>query len=586
MKAGPWRFYLEYYRGSGLALVAAAGLSVLQSLLVLPIAYLVRRIFDRALPDRDAGLLLAASGAIVVIFLAEAGLMLGARSLSLRTTKRAIRNILDDIVARVYAFSRTHYAGANRSGWQTEIVQGTLRLDIMSNALIVQFLPAAVASLGLSAVLITLDARLFLFLLIPTVGLFIGHRWNGGRLRKKIRAYHQVFETFSTRILTILNILDLTHARDMEAEETEAQRALHEELQRKSQDQAWFNAFYQTVQRTMLVSGGAIILIVGGRGVLSGRMTVGSLLSFFAGAGLLRNSLLTLTGAIPQILEGREALDPLLQFFDMETTKTYGGRGRGYQLADFDGAIDLQKVHFCHAERPLLRGVSLSIRPGEIVGLTGPNGSGKSTIGHLILGFYAPQVGSVCAGGLPYEELDLRHLRRFIGFVPQEPLLFPGTIAENISYGDRSSGRESMVRAAEWASCRDFIERLPQGYDTRFEDPCSSLSGGELQKISIARAMAGRPRFLLLDEPTNHLDSASIARFKRHLRILNPRPAILLISQDSSILEEADRVLELCDGRISEVRASAGNAATISIKVVKGGKKDGPEEGVSEPEEP
>jgi ABC-type bacteriocin/lantibiotic exporter with double-glycine peptidase domain len=302
----------------------------------------------------------------------------------------------------------------------------------------------------------------------------------------------------------------------------------------------------------MVVSGGAIILVVGGRAVLDGRMTVGSLLSFFAAAGLLRNYVLTLTGVIPQILEGREALGPLLRFFEEEGEEMHGDSGRGKDRGDFDGAVELEDVHFRYGERPLLEGVRLAIRPGEIVGLTGANGSGKSTIGYLIMGFYAPQSGRICAGGRPYEEWDLRHLRRSIGLVPQEPVLFPGTIAENIAYGQSGTGRERILRAADWASCREFIERLPQGFDTRFEDPGASLSGGELQKISIARAVAGRPCFFLLDEPTNHLDPGSICRFKQRLRALEPQPAVLLISQDRSALEGADRILELRDGRIVE----------------------------------
>jgi ABC-type multidrug transport system fused ATPase/permease subunit len=550
MKNGPWKFYLGYYRGSGPALAAAAGLSVLQSLLVLPVAYLVRMIFDRAFPEQDTALLLTATGAIVAVFLAEAGLTLGARSISLRTTKLAIRRIRDDIIGRIYTLPRTRYASADRRQWQARIVQGTLRIDIMSNAFIVQFLPAAVAGLGLSLILIALDARLFMFLLLPAAAGLVGHRILSKRLKMKIRAYHSVFEVFSKRVLTLLHILDLTHARAMENKEAEAQRDLHAELKRKSQSQAWSNAFYQNIQRSLIVSGGAVILFVGGQAVLTGRMTIGGLMSFFAAAGLLRNSLLTLTSVIPQILEGREAMEPLMRFFEPDEKEPQAGFFKGSYRGECDGSIDLEDIHFRYRDRPLLEGVTLSIRPGEIVGLTGPNGSGKSTIGYLVMGFYAPQKGRIKACGRPYETWDLRHLRRFIGHVPQDPVLFPGTIAENIAYGESITDRERIVQAAEWASCREFIERLPEGFNTHLKDPAVILSGGELQKISLARAVGGRPRLLLLDEPNNHLDPVSLARLLMNLKRMEPCPAILLISQNRSVLESADNLLELQDGRI------------------------------------
>ncbi len=176
---------------------------------------------------------------------------------------------------------------------------------------------------------------------------------------------------------------------------------------------------------------------------------------------------------------------------------------------------------------------------------------------NLMLGFYRPCQGRVYADEHPLDDLDLVHLRRQIGVVTQDPMIFPGTIAENIAYGCPDADTEHIVRAAQTATAHKFITHLPQGYDTFVGEAGMLLSGGQRQRLAIARALLRRPALLLLDEPTNHLDDASVRRLLRNLRELRDAPAIVVISHNPYVVREAQHLYVLREGRIVASRDAA-----------------------------
>jgi ABC-type bacteriocin/lantibiotic exporter with double-glycine peptidase domain len=214
----------------------------------------------------------------------------------------------------------------------------------------------------------------------------------------------------------------------------------------------------------------------------------------------------------------------------------------------------------------VVRDVNLELRPGSSVAIVGPNGAGKSTVLYLILGFYRPLRGALRADGAAYDRLDLVELRRGIGVVMQHPTFFAGTVRENITYGYPEATDEEIAVAARLALADEFIQALPQGYDTPIGEGGLLLSGGEVQRIAIARALLRKPKLLILDEPTNHLESAAIHRLLDHLAALEPRPGVLIISHDREVLRYADVVHRLEDGTLSEFSLPAAvPAATVAM---------------------
>jgi ATP-binding cassette subfamily B protein len=222
-------------------------------------------------------------------------------------------------------------------------------------------------------------------------------------------------------------------------------------------------------------------------------------------------------------------------------------------LASVKGEIDLRGVQFRYGNRAVLRGVDLTIAPGEMIGLVGHSGSGKSTLVNLICRFYDVSDGSIRIDGVDIRSLPLAEYRRHIGLVLQEPFLFFGTIAENIAYGKPDASREEIIAAARAAHAHEFILRLPRGYDSLVGERGQGLSGGERQRISIARALLIDPRILILDEATSAVDTQTEQEIQKALDNLVRGRTTIAIAHRLSTLREADRLVVMDRGQIVEI---------------------------------
>lgn len=217
------------------------------------------------------------------------------------------------------------------------------------------------------------------------------------------------------------------------------------------------------------------------------------------------------------------------------------------------GAVEFRDVQFRYGTRPILRGVNLQIRPGEMIGLVGPSGAGKTTLINLVCRFHDVSEGAVLIDGHDVRQLALEDYRRNIGIVLQEPFLFYGTIAENIAYGRPDATRERIVSAAKAARAHEFILRQPDGYDSFVGERGMSLSGGERQRISIARALLIDPAILILDEATSAVDTETEREIQLALENLTRGRTTIAIAHRLSTLRRADRLVVLEHGRVTEI---------------------------------
>ena len=218
------------------------------------------------------------------------------------------------------------------------------------------------------------------------------------------------------------------------------------------------------------------------------------------------------------------------------------------------GLVEFDDVTFGYpdAERPAVAGVSFRIEPGKYVAVAGPSGSGKSTLANLLIGFIRPQSGRILIDGVDVETLDYRSVRRFISVVPQESVMFEGSVADNVCYGDAEVTPEALESALRDANAWDFVQALPEGVDTDVGPRGFTLSGGQKQRLAIARALLRNPRILVLDEATSALDTESEALVQQALTRLMAGRTTFVIAHRLSTIKEADRIFVLDDSRLVE----------------------------------
>jgi ATP-binding cassette subfamily B protein len=286
--------------------------------------------------------------------------------------------------------------------------------------------------------------------------------------------------------------------------------------------------------------------------VLTEAMSMGDLVAFLLYTLNVAVSLTTLSGLYADFMRATGASARVFELLDRHPAIE---RDDGKDLGIVRGEVHLRDVRFAYPTRSdvaVLDDIDLKIAPGEVVALVGPSGAGKSTIASLLLRLYDPERGDVLLDGRPITELDPRSLRRAIGIVSQEPILFATTIAENIRYARPEASLEDVRAAAEAANAAHFIEEFPEGYDTAVGERGVRLSGGQKQRIAIARALLKNPAILVLDEATSALDAENEHLVQEALDRLMEGRTTVVIAHRLSTIQGADRVVVLEDGRVRE----------------------------------
>jgi subfamily B ATP-binding cassette protein MsbA len=296
----------------------------------------------------------------------------------------------------------------------------------------------------------------------------------------------------------------------------------------------------------------ALILWFGGREVLDGRLSGGQLIGFLVYGVTLAGALGSLVNLYTSVQEALGATKRVFQILDTEPDLIDAPNAKTLEKAE--GRISFQNVNFSYEERQeVLHEINLDIAPGEIVALVGPSGAGKSTIFNLIPRFYDPSSGQLCMDGVDVRTVTQASLREQIGVVPQETLLFGGSIRENIRYGRLSATESEIIEAAKAANAHDFIMELPDQYDALVGERGIRLSGGQRQRVAIARAILKDPRVLLLDEATSSLDSESEHLVQDALARLMQNRTTVIIAHRLSTIKIAHRIAVLDKGKIIEL---------------------------------
>jgi subfamily B ATP-binding cassette protein HlyB/CyaB len=316
-----------------------------------------------------------------------------------------------------------------------------------------------------------------------------------------------------------------------------------------------FNAVVGLMGQLTMAITTIVILWVGANLVLSHELTIGQLVAFNALVGSVMSPLMGLIGLWDEVNEVGVAMERLGDVLDLPPEQKPEEATSRIALPDLRGEIRFENVFFRYGgrERPyVLENVSLEIGAGELVAIVGQSGSGKSTLAKLLVGFYPPSEGHIYADGYDLSLIDKDFYRSQIGYVMQSNLLFSGTIADNIALGEQNPDRRRIVEAAKLADAHGFITALPLGYEQVVGERGMGLSGGQVQRLCIARSLYRDPRLLILDEATSALDSESESNVLKNLSEIQEGRTVIVIAHRLSTVMYADKILVLYDGSIVE----------------------------------
>jgi subfamily B ATP-binding cassette protein MsbA len=294
----------------------------------------------------------------------------------------------------------------------------------------------------------------------------------------------------------------------------------------------------------------ASIIWVGGYSVIRGELTPGTFFSFMAAFLMLYAPIRDLSKINLEIQEGMAAATRVFDLLD--TTSEIQEEEGAISLLPISKGIDFKKITFKYDEESVLKDISLQVRVGEVIALVGMSGAGKTSLVNLLPRFYDVESGQILIDEYDIRKVTLKSLRDQIGLVTQQTILFNDTVRNNIAYGSLKCSDQEIIKAAKAANAHDFIQRLPQGYDTIIGEQGVKLSGGERQRISIARALLKNAPILILDEATSSLDSDSETEVQKALEELMKGRTVFVIAHRLSTIRHAHRIVVLSEGRIVE----------------------------------
>ncbi|MGV9273137.1 ABC transporter ATP-binding protein [Streptomyces griseosporeus] len=447
-------------------------------------------------------------------------------------------------------------------GYHSRVSAGVLQAKVVRDVETVEQMVQQTAELGLGAttvligglVIIAVRTPEFLpvfLVVVPAAALLVA------RLRARLRTHNEHFrhevETLSSRVTEMTRLIPVTRAHGLEGKALHRMDRTLRRLLTSGMRLDLVNGRFGSLAWVVLNVVGVLVLaaaaLVSYHRVWG--VTPGDVVMLSAFLTTLTNSTTTLAGLAPVITKGLESVRSVGEVLQAPELEDNEGKS---EVTAVRGAVAFDGVGYAYdSGRAAVRDFTLSVTPGETIALVGASGAGKSTVLNLVIGFIRPTSGRLLLDGTDMSTLDLRTYRRFVSVVPQESILFDGTVRENVAYGMEDEADEERVRAAlRDANALEFVDRLPQGLDTLVGEHGARLSGGQRQRLAIARALIRDPKVLILDEATSALDTRSEALVQQALARLLRGRTTFVVAHRLSTVRGADRIVVMGDGRILE----------------------------------
>ncbi|MBB4892017.1 ATP-binding cassette subfamily B protein [Streptomyces olivoverticillatus] len=535
-----------YSRAIGLVVL----LQLVQTLATLYLPTLNADIIDKGVVNGDTGYILGTGGVMIAITLAQIVCAIGAVYYGARTAMAIGRDLRAAVFDRVQSFSSrevSHFGAPSLITRTTNDVQQVQMLALMTFTMMVA---APIMCVGGIVMALNKDVPLsaLLLVIVPVLGVMVS---------LIVRSLRPLFRGMQERIDTVNRVLreQITGIRVIRA----FVRDRHERERFKGANTELFDVAVRT-GRLMSTMFPLVMLIVnvssvavvwfGGHRIDGGHMQIGAMTAFLSYLMYIFMSIMMATFMVMMLPRAEVCAERIQEVLATESSVVPPAapvtelRGRGH--------LELRAVEFRFpgAEEPVLKDVSLVARPGEVTAVIGSTGSGKSTLLGLIPRLSDATAGTVLVDGVDVRELDAEVMARAVGLVPQKPYLFSGTVASNLRYGHPDASDEELWQALETAQAKDFVEAMDQGLDAPIAQGGSNVSGGQRQRLAIARALVRKPEIYLFDDSFSALDYATDARLRAALARETGDATVLIVAQRVSTIRDADRIVVLDEGRV------------------------------------
>ncbi|MBU7004568.1 MAG: ABC transporter ATP-binding protein [Theionarchaea archaeon] len=545
------RFW-KYVRPHWVKFVAISAIILVGMVVSLIPPLLVRTLVDDVLlANGSKQQLLMLVGALMGVYITQSLLGILRGRMAAWLSSRIVHELRFELYNAIQGLNLKRIDKTQTGALMSRLTRDTQRLNWVFADLGMMIVPALLQLVGICVMLIILNWRLAILVLLPAPGIVLATIWF---YRKLHTLYHRVWQRESKMMAQAQDSISgirVVKAFTQEPQEVKrfGEKSHETYVITAIADSTWATSYplisFITMTSTFLV------WYFGGSRVIDGPLTIGTLMAFFTYLGMFYSPLEMLTRMTDYVNRAFTAAQRLFEITDADQEIYEDPNAKS--LDELKGEFKFDNVHFGYVkDKPVIKGMDVEVKPGEMIGLVGRSGVGKTTMINLVCRFYDVDEGAILLDGVDIRKIKLRDLRRNIGIVPQESFLFNGTIAENIAYAKPGATREEIIKSAIAANAHGFIMRFPDGYDTLVGERGSRVSGGEKQRIAIARAILHDPQILILDEATSLVDTQTESLIQEALTNLVKGRTTFAIAHRLSTLKNADRLLVIDDGKKAE----------------------------------
>ena len=547
------RVLLEFYRGQYHKFLLSTLFFLLKHSPALLSPLLIANVVNGVIEGGEAG-----SRAIFI----NVGIWLGLLSIHLpanwihnQLKSRVIRNteagLRAALVRKLQELSIPYHTGSQSGRLQSKIMRDVEAVETLSSQLFVNLLNIVmnlVITLSITAVKNRLILVFFILVAPVAAGAVVAFR---AKIHRENRSFRQGMEETSARVMEMVEMVPVARAHALEDKEAARISALLEETANRGYRLDMVQAHFGAVSWVVFQVFQVVCLAVSGFMAMSGLIKVGDVTFYQSSFTTVVNQFSALINLLPILTKGLESVSSIGEVLSSDEIEENEGKE---ELLSLRGEYAFKQVSFSYpgSSKEVLHGLDFTVKQGETIALVGESGSGKTTILNMLIGFILPSGGQLMLDGKDMKGLNLRTYRRFLSVVPQTPVLFTGTVRENITYGLEHVSEEQIAQAVEAANLSEVVKRLPQGLDTMIEEHGANLSGGQRQRISIARALIRNPQVIILDEATSALDSISESEIQEALERLTKGRTTFIVAHRLSTVRGADRIRVIGQGRIRE----------------------------------